>query len=193
MTYATAKQICASSLELYLALKRELTNLSTDRLVLRKKMIDFDFNNAGDTPEKQEIILLVKEVDMGIQRLLQKSMRISYYLAAAYGCEFCADGYEDNEAFIAATKRIRNKLFTILGETPIMELPELVLDTTDEFFVDLIDLGNIYSRYFEVHVVEPRLDLIPMKVTAYRKGTIGDTGYDNDRDRPQDFHREAGR
>lgn len=191
MTYVTAKQICATALESYLALKRELTNLSTDRLVLRKKMIDSDFNNMDDTPAKQEAILLVKEVDMGIQRLLQKSMRISYYLAAAYGCEFCADGHEDNKAFVAATKRIRNKLFTVLSGTPIMELPELVLDTTDEFFVDLIDLGNIYSRYFETHVVEPRLDL-PVK-EIFTKRTIGDTGYDNERDRPQDFHRESGR
>lgn len=191
MTYVTAKQICATALESYLALKRELTNLSTDRLVLRKKMIDSDFNNMDDTPAKQEAILLVNEVDMGIQRLLQKSMRISYYLAAAYGCEFCADGHEDNKAFVAAANRIRNKLFTVLGETPIMELPELVLDTTDEFFVDLIDLGNIYSRYFEAHVVEPRLDL-PVK-EIFTKRTISDTGYDNDRDRPQDFHRDGGR
>lgn len=159
MKHINTKQILEVSLESYLILKRELTNLSTDRLVLRNKLIVLMFSDMSDSPAKQEIKQLIEEIDKGIQRLLQKSMRISYYLAVAYGCQFCEDGYEDHQAFIAAANRVREKLFTILSENSIMDLPDLAVDSEDDFYIDMIDLGNIYSRYFEAHVVEPRIDL----------------------------------
>lgn len=157
------KQIYDAAVAAYVHLKQELTNLSAERLALKMKMIDLNVGKmlANDTTGMAaEIKKNIEEANAGISRLIRKKTIASYYLSAAYGCEFCLTNHEEDQGSIAAANRIRDRLFAVLEHYSIYELPAISTDRTEEessYYLDLVDLNNVYSRYFESLIVEPKL------------------------------------
>lgn len=152
------KQIFENRVEIYVGMKRDLAALSSNRTALKMNRLQYILEDK-EVPD--EVLEDLAKADALVSVKIRQLTVASFYMAAAYGCEFISDGLEEEEAFIACAERIRTKLFTMLQTTSLFDLaiPSEGLTTEDMgFYSDIIDMGNIYSRYFEELVVTPKLD-----------------------------------